>query len=89
MALVRWEPASAISSLHRELDRLFGEFEDFFEGGRRFPWAPSREPAVEVADTPDTVVIKALIPGVNKDDVHMDVSDNTLTLRGERKEGEK
>ena len=89
MALVRWEPARAIPSLRRELDRLFEEFEHFLEGGPRLPWAPSREPVVEIADTPDSVVIKALIPGVSKDEVYVDVSDNTLTLRGELKESEK
>ena len=86
MALVRREPARAIPSLRRELDRLLEELEDFFGDGPRLPWASSRGPAVEVADTPDAIVIKALIPGVRKEDVHVDVSDNTLTLRGELKE---
>jgi HSP20 family protein len=89
MALVRWEPGRAIPSLRRELDRLFEEFEDFVEGGPRLPWGASRGPAMEVADTPDAVVVKALIPGVPKEDVHVDVADQTLTLYGELKEGEK
>src|SRR5688572_4866418 len=67
------------------MDRLF---EDFM--GR----APSRmgdgraEPAVEVSDTPEAVIVKAHMPGVSKDHIQVDVTDDVLTLKGEMKEEE-
>jgi HSP20 family protein len=85
MALVRWEPFEGLTSLRRDMDRLF---EDFM--GR----APSRmgdgigEPAVEVADTPEAVIVKAQMPGVSKDHLQVDVTDDILTLKGEMKEEE-
>jgi len=83
MALVRWEPFEGLSSLRRDMDRLF---EDFM--GR----APSRmgdgtgEPAVEVSDTPEAVIVKAQMPGVSKEHIQVDVTDDVLTLKGEMKE---
>jgi HSP20 family protein len=87
MALVRWEPFEGLSSLRREMDRLF---ENFFEKGPRHPgdvglW----EPAIEIADTKDSVVVKAQVPGISKDNLQVNVTDDTLTLKGEMKEEEK
>lgn len=85
MALVRWEPFEGLTALRRDMDRLF---EDMM--GRM----PSRlgdgagEPAVEVSDTPEAVVVKAQVPGVSKDQIHVDVTDDVLTLKGEMKEEE-
>jgi HSP20 family protein len=87
MALVRWEPFEGLTSLRREMDRLF---ENFFERGPQHPgdvglW----EPAVEIADTKDSVVVKAQVPGISKDNLQVNVTDDTLTLKGEMKEEEK
>jgi HSP20 family protein len=49
-------------------------------------WGRSFEPAVEVADTKDTVVVKAQVPGMSKDDIQVDITDDALTLKGEVKE---
>ena len=56
MALVRWEPFEGLMALRREMDRLF---EDFSTGGGalRF-WERAAEPAVEVSDTAEAVVVK-------------------------------
>jgi HSP20 family protein len=87
MALVRWEPFEGLTALRREMDRLF---EDFSTGGGalRF-WERAAEPAVEVSDTAEAVVVKVQVPGVNKDDVHLTITENALTVKGEMKEEEK
>ena len=46
-------------------------------------------PAVEVADTKDTVVVKAQVPGVSKEQIQVTVSEGTLTIKGETKAEEK
>jgi HSP20 family protein len=87
MALVRWEPFEGLASLRREMDRLF---DHFFETGPRGPGNLSAwEPAVEVADTTDAVMIKAQVPGIPKDNIQVNVTDNAITLKGEMKEEEK
>jgi HSP20 family protein len=86
MALIRWEPSAGLTSLRRDLDHLF---EDFFERGPFWGGDRGWEPAVEVADTKDAVVIKAQVPGMSKDNIQVNVTDGTLTLKGEMKEEEK
>lgn len=85
MAVMRWTPVGNLSSFQHEMNRMFN---DFFQGGNGDE-ASSRvgswSPAVDIHETDDGYVLKAELPGVSKDDVSIDVHQNTLTLRGERK----
>jgi HSP20 family protein len=81
MALVRWEPARELGTLQSEMNRLFSTFFDDqgpTNGARR--WAP----AVDVLERDDSIVLKADLPGVDHDDVSIEVSDNLLTISGHR-----
>lgn len=49
--------------------------------GQQSLWSPQ----VEVLEKDNQLVVRADLPGVNKDDVTIEVDDNILTLRGERK----
>jgi len=87
MSLVRWFPRrNGLQSvaLDTDLDRLF---EDFFSP------APLRSvalnPAVDVEETADAYVFRADLPGVSSKDVKVTVHNDTITLRGERKQEEK
>jgi HSP20 family protein len=42
-------------------------------------------PPVDVFDAGEEYLVTAELPGLKKDDVHIEVEDDTLTLRGERK----
>jgi HSP20 family protein len=44
-------------------------------------WAP----AVDIYETDEKLVIKVELPGLKKEDIDIEVRDNTLTLKGERK----
>jgi len=48
-----------------------------------------RSPRLDVIDRDDEVVVKAEVPGVKKDDVHVSVAGNTLTIKGETRLEEK
>jgi len=87
MALMKWEPFEGLTALRREMDRLFEDF-SHGSGGLRF-WERSAEPAVEVSDTADAVVVKVHVPGVNKDDIQLTITENALTVKGETKEESK
>lgn len=45
-------------------------------------WAPS----VDVSETDDNFEVRAELPGVAKDDLHISVKDNLLTLSGEKRQ---
>ena len=48
----------------------------------RYSWAPS----VDVSETDDGFEVRAELPGVSKDDLHVSVKDNLLTLSGEKRQ---
>ncbi len=74
-----------LESLRRDMNRMFDEFfrgdvladETFF--GR--DWSP----AVDVVENNDSYILKAELPGMNKDDVKITLENNILTIRGEKK----
>jgi HSP20 family protein len=86
MALMKWEPFEGLTTLRQEMNRVF---ERFFDDGPLRVWERALEPAVEVADTPEAVIVKAQVPGVLKDNIQVSMTDNTMILKGEMKEEEK
>jgi HSP20 family protein len=85
MDLGRWE---------RDMDRMM---EDFF-GRRTRHWWPERwfrgdelerrVPLVDVFEDKDEIVVKAEIPGMDKDNIEVNLTDHTLTIKGEKKKEE-
>ncbi|NPV72580.1 MAG: Hsp20/alpha crystallin family protein [Pelotomaculum sp.] len=88
MALVRWDPFRELVNLQHSINRLFDEnfrFMRVHEGNLAQGWTFP----VDIKDTPEAILVKAELPGVNKDDIKVSFSDNLLTIRGERKKEEK
>ena len=48
-----------------------------------------RMPKMDVIDRDEEVLVRAEVPGVEKDDLEVSVSDNTVTIKGETKLEEK
>jgi len=90
-----WPP---LGTLHSEIDRLFEEFGDGWPLGRmrsgRFadafrgtPFAAGAAmPFVDVVDKEKELLVKAELPGMNEDEIEVNLSDTTLTISGEKKE---
>ena len=89
--LQKAEPRRAVSPFE-EMDRMF---EDFFSRGwmRPFRWEwPSlgemakpfegKIPKVDVIERDEEVVVKAEIPGVEKKDLDVSVTENSVTIKG-------
>jgi HSP20 family protein len=80
-------PFQAMQRLADEMDRMF----DGFGLGRRWPsgrtgfGAESWAPDVEVFQKNNELVIKADLPGLKKDEVSVEVTDDAITIHGERK----
>jgi HSP20 family protein len=81
MALVRWEPAREVDTLQTEMNRLF----DTFFGGNATRGARRWVPAMDLVETEDHLVLRADLPGLEKDDVAIEIKDGTLTVAGERR----
>jgi HSP20 family protein len=85
MALVPWTPIHNFPALQEQMNHLFNQF---FRGGNgeETSWGISTwMPPVDLYETPDEFVLVADLPGLTKDEIHLEVHDRTLTLRGERK----
>lgn len=66
-------------SLRDAIDRLF---EDSIVTTQKL--APM--PRIDIQDKKDQVVVKAELPGVNEDDVNIEISDSVMTISGEKKQ---
>ncbi len=71
--------------LRREVDRLF---RDFIEGPVKAKDVVYL-PALDIYEDNDKVVIEAEVPGVKKDDIKINIEDNVLTIKAEKKKEEK
>jgi HSP20 family protein len=80
MAIVRWEPFREMESLRRDMDRLFDQL---MPGGNgetlRFM------PSAEIEDTADEIHLKLEIPGLEAKDLDIEVTEESVAVRGERK----
>jgi HSP20 family protein len=96
--LQKAEPKRALSPFE-EMDRLF---EDYFSRGwmRPFRWEwPSlgemakpfegKMPKVDVIERDDEVVVKAELPGIDKKDLDVSVTENSVTIKGSTSHEEK
>jgi len=56
-------------------------FDDTFQGGLQVDFTPS----VDISETKDAFEIQMQIPGVKKDDLHISIENDLITISGERK----
>lgn len=101
-AAVPVKAAPAVPSVWREFDAFDRMMDRFLEDFPRMTlpgllgrerWWPMRElrlgvPAVDVYEEKDAVVVKAELPGMEKDDIEVTLTGTTLTLKGEKKKEE-
>ncbi|MCI0484043.1 MAG: Hsp20/alpha crystallin family protein [candidate division NC10 bacterium] len=85
MAIVRWNPFQDLVSLQERMNRLFEQTLDRSRGEREVMVAGTWAPAVDIYETPESIVLQAELPGLGKDDIDIQVRDNVLTLKGERR----
>lgn len=83
MAIIKWSPAREIASLQQGINRLF---EDVFSqpGSYDADAMGAWRPPVDIVDTQEAILIFVEIPGVDKEEVAIEVKDNVLSIQGER-----
>ncbi|WP_017325844.1 Hsp20/alpha crystallin family protein [Synechococcus sp. PCC 7336] len=80
MSLVRWEPFRDIYSLQEEMNRLFNE--TFAPTSRRgIDFAPS----AELEETDEAYTLKLEVPGLEAKDINIEVTEDSVSVSGERK----
>ena len=83
MALVRWDPTREVDTPQSEVNRLF---DAFFGGGPGDGGAMRRwVPAMDLLETDNHLVLRADLPGLDREDVNVEIKDGVLTVSGERK----
>jgi HSP20 family protein len=84
MAVVKWDPFRDLLSIQDRMNRLFEQTlsrSRSEEGIAASTWTP----AVDIYETPETIVLKAELPGLSREDIEIQIRDNALTLKGERR----
>ena len=84
MAVVRWDPFRDLNMLQDRMNRLFDDT------GRT--WRPDEpaatttwSPAVDIFETEGEIVVKAELPGMERNDIGVNLEKNVLTVKGERR----
>jgi HSP20 family protein len=74
-----------LQSLQNDMNRIF---DDYFRGDNLVNdsfFSRDWNPAVDIVENNDNYILKAELPGMNKDDVKITLENNLLTIRGEKK----
>ncbi len=83
MELTIWQPFG-LDRFHWRINDLFDESLGRSRGSAtstRSIWSPP----VDVLESADSYLVRAELPGINKEDFNLEVKDGVLTLSGERK----
>ena len=82
-AAERWEPLRNVNGIQGEMNRLFDSFfgrPATVAAGERM-WAP----LADMYETKDDVLVTLELPGVREKDVHVSITGDMLTVKGERR----
>ena len=84
MAITRWDPFRDVATLQNRLNTLF---QDFNRGNseNEFVSTSAFVPPVDIYEDDHKIVLKLEVPGMKQDDLDIQLENNTLTVRGERK----
>jgi len=80
-----WSGFDRLATLRDEINRLFespleGESSEVFNA-----WAP----AIDLYEDKDSLVVRAELPGMKKEDIDISLRENTLSISGERRNEKK
>jgi HSP20 family protein len=74
-----------------ELERLHRQMAEFLDSWGSLPslWSDGFKPSADVEETDDAYTVEIELPGVNRNDLEIEVSGRRLSVHGERKEKER
>ena len=77
----RWDPFRGLGDIQTEMNRLFDNWAGPQAAAGERMWLP----AVDVHETKDEFILTLDIPGVTEKDVHISITGDLLTVKGERR----
>ena len=84
MTIVRWDPFRNMNTLQERINRIFDETAsrtNYDDEVSKCDWRP----IVDIFDSENAIIINAELPGVTREDITLDVKENILTIKGERR----
>ena len=91
MSIVKWSPLKELEEMRKDMDRLFDEFFSPVTRRRRGWLKPEMGvivPNIEMYDRKNEIVLKAELPGVDKENIDLTITKDSITLKGEVKKEE-
>lgn len=64
---------------------LFSLMDELWQHSLSEPGASLRYPSVDVSETDKEVLVKAELPGIEKQDIDLSIENNVLSIKGEKK----
>ena len=84
-ALVRWQPYREMTSVSDVMDRMLNRsFFSPYDLTTAF-WGATRAMPVDITENANGFTVKASVPGVKPEELDINVENNVLTIRAERK----
>ena len=80
MALIRWQPFQEMETLRRQMDQMFDDISGL-NRAHQVTW----QPAIELQDTNENVVLRAEIPGIEGKDLDVRVTREAVAISGEHR----
>ena len=80
MPLNRWDPLRDLLNFQERVSRLVDSSSEDWVSRRQTCWCP----VVDVLETPDSYLFRVELPGVDRQNIHIEISGNLLRLYGER-----
>ena len=80
MLMRYWQPFTEIETIRQQLDKAFDQ-----RAATRDNSEAAWMPALELADTGDTFVLKAQLPGIDPKDVDVQVTPEAISISGSRR----
>jgi HSP20 family protein len=85
MSVLRWKPFGELLGLQGRMNRLFDD--EFFKDWEKQHQAMSSwVPSTDVLESKDDYVFKMELPGLDKEEIKIELDNNILTVKGEKKE---
>jgi HSP20 family protein len=85
MELTRWDPFKDLQVLQDRMNRLFNESVGRMTGRNEEVFGGHWIPAVDIFEEDSEFVVKAELPGMEIKDIDLQIQENILTLRGEKR----
>ena len=81
MTLVKWHPYRTLNNLEKELNHFLGDYTGSFNHENKSDWQPS----TQIVEKKNAFDVALELPGVNKEDVTINLKGDVLTIQGEKK----